>query len=83
MYLSGTESSEPVINLRTRQSLMHVLRHSYIPGWDCHGLPIENKTLKELGVCIPGKLVRDVDEICGNRKKLSVWMPLRYAPPPN
>ena len=25
---------------------------SYIPGWDCHGLPIENKALKELGVCL-------------------------------
>lgn len=23
---------------------------SYIPGWDCHGLPIENKALEELGV---------------------------------
>jgi len=23
---------------------------SYVPGWDCHGLPIENKTLKDLGV---------------------------------
>lgn len=22
----------------------------YIPGWDCHGLPIENKALHELGV---------------------------------
>lgn len=26
---------------------------SYIPGWDCHGLPIENKTLKELKVGFP------------------------------
>ncbi|KAI0071530.1 isoleucyl-tRNA synthetase [Panus rudis PR-1116 ss-1] len=24
-------------------------RVHYIPGWDCHGLPIENKVLKELG----------------------------------
>ncbi|KAF9048105.1 isoleucyl-tRNA synthetase [Hymenopellis radicata] len=23
---------------------------SYTPGWDCHGLPIENKALKDLGV---------------------------------
>lgn len=23
---------------------------SYVPGWDCHGLPIENKALKETGV---------------------------------
>ncbi|KAJ6631136.1 tRNA synthetases class I-domain-containing protein [Mycena sp. CBHHK59/15] len=25
-------------------------RVEYIPGWDCHGLPIENKALHELGV---------------------------------
>lgn len=23
---------------------------SYVPGWDCHGLPIEQKVLKSLGV---------------------------------
>ncbi|KAG6887858.1 hypothetical protein C0992_010462 [Termitomyces sp. T32_za158] len=30
----------------------HVLtgrKVNYIPGWDCHGLPIENKALQELG----------------------------------
>ncbi|PBK94614.1 isoleucyl-tRNA synthetase [Armillaria gallica] len=25
-------------------------RVQYIPGWDCHGLPIENKALKDLGI---------------------------------
>lgn len=23
---------------------------SYLPGWDCHGLPIEQKALKAIGV---------------------------------
>lgn len=23
---------------------------SYVPGWDCHGLPIEQKALKAIGV---------------------------------
>jgi isoleucyl-tRNA synthetase len=30
--------------------LLTCLSFSYIPGWDCHGLPIENKALQELGV---------------------------------
>src|SRR5881296_3230588 len=25
-------------------------RAPYVPGWDCHGLPIEHQVLKELGV---------------------------------
>ncbi|KAI0827156.1 isoleucyl-tRNA synthetase [Trametes gibbosa] len=36
-----------IIN-RYHVSLGH--RVNYIPGWDCHGLPIENKVLKHLGV---------------------------------
>lgn len=26
--------------------------NSYLPGWDCHGLPIENKALQDLKVSI-------------------------------
>ncbi|KAI0371272.1 isoleucyl-tRNA synthetase [Pilatotrama ljubarskyi] len=36
-----------IIN-RYHVSLGH--RVNYMPGWDCHGLPIENKVLKQLGV---------------------------------
>lgn len=31
----------------------HMMRGSkvhFVPGWDCHGLPIETKVLSELGV---------------------------------
>ncbi|KAF8886535.1 isoleucyl-tRNA synthetase [Infundibulicybe gibba] len=44
----------------------HVLlghRVHYIPGWDCHGLPIENKALQELGkdsVDVPASTIRQV-----------------------
>ncbi|KAH6900891.1 isoleucyl-tRNA synthetase [Coprinopsis sp. MPI-PUGE-AT-0042] len=31
-----------------RFQLLMGKRVHYVPGWDCHGLPIENKTLKEL-----------------------------------
>ncbi|OSD08764.1 isoleucyl-tRNA synthetase [Trametes coccinea BRFM310] len=36
-----------IIN-RYHVSLGHKV--NYMPGWDCHGLPIENKVLKQLGV---------------------------------
>ncbi|KAF5350978.1 hypothetical protein D9756_008391 [Leucocoprinus leucothites] len=32
-----------------RSQMMLGRRIHYIPGWDCHGLPIENKALQELG----------------------------------
>lgn len=32
-----------------RYQLLRGNRVDYVPGWDCHGLPIEHKALKELG----------------------------------
>ncbi|RGB24611.1 tRNA synthetases class I-domain-containing protein [Rhizophagus diaphanus] len=32
-----------------RYKVLHGYKVNYIPGWDCHGLPIELKALKELG----------------------------------
>ena len=46
--LSDTVCSAYSLMLTTIALL--TLRISYFPGWDCHGLPIENKVLKELGV---------------------------------
>ena len=34
-----------VVKIRTMQGFAS----PYIPGWDCHGLPIEHKVVKELG----------------------------------
>ncbi len=33
--------------VRSRQLAGHEVR--FVPGWDCHGLPIEHKVMKELG----------------------------------
>ncbi|KAF9447135.1 isoleucyl-tRNA synthetase [Macrolepiota fuliginosa MF-IS2] len=33
----------------TRSQMLLGKKVNYIPGWDCHGLPIENKALQELG----------------------------------
>ncbi|TFK41606.1 tRNA synthetases class I-domain-containing protein [Crucibulum laeve] len=48
-----------IIN-RFHVSLGHKVH--YIPGWDCHGLPIENKALQELGkdaLSLPSGMIRE------------------------
>ena len=36
----------------------------YVPGWDCHGLPIEHKVMKDLGSKANGMSVAEVRAIC-------------------
>src|SRR5262249_54941177 len=36
----------------------------YVPGWDCHGLPIEHKVMKDLGPKGAGLSHAEVREIC-------------------
>ncbi len=36
-------------DLVVRSRLMAGCRVPYVPGWDCHGLPIEHRVMKELG----------------------------------
>lgn len=37
---------------------------SFIPGWDCHGLPIEQQVIKNLGVDLKGKSPLEVRKLC-------------------
>ncbi|WP_435007561.1 isoleucine--tRNA ligase [Tundrisphaera lichenicola] len=36
----------------------------YVPGWDCHGLPIEHKVMKDLGSKAAGMGVAEVRALC-------------------
>ena len=36
-------------DLVVRSKIMEGFDVEFVPGWDCHGLPIEHKVLKELG----------------------------------
>jgi len=36
----------------------------YVPGWDCHGLPIEHKVMKDLGAKAVGMGVAEVRSLC-------------------
>ncbi|MEJ7639180.1 MAG: isoleucine--tRNA ligase [Singulisphaera sp.] len=36
----------------------------YVPGWDCHGLPIEHKVVKDLGSKAAGMGVSEIRDLC-------------------
>ncbi len=36
----------------------------YVPGWDCHGLPIEHKVVKDLGSKAAGMGVTEIRDLC-------------------
>lgn len=37
-------------DIANRYHMMRGSKVHFVPGWDCHGLPIETKVLSELGV---------------------------------
>jgi isoleucyl-tRNA synthetase len=45
----GTGLNKVVKDMIVKSKTMSGFRTPYIPGWDCHGLPIETKVEKELG----------------------------------
>lgn len=44
----------------------------FIPGWDCHGLPIELKVTKDLGDKRKDKTKKDIRELC--RQEAKSWV---------
>ncbi|MFM1802370.1 MAG: hypothetical protein RJA81_1722 [Planctomycetota bacterium] len=36
----------------------------YVPGWDCHGLPIEHKVVKDLGSKVATKSATEIRALC-------------------
>ena len=45
----GTGLNKMLKDMIVKSKTMAGFRSPYIPGWDCHGLPIETKVEKELG----------------------------------
>ncbi len=43
---------------------MEGFRSPYVPGWDCHGLPIEHQVLKNLGQKKEGMSQNKIRELC-------------------
>ncbi|KIM42355.1 hypothetical protein M413DRAFT_444780 [Hebeloma cylindrosporum] len=45
----GHALNKVVKDIINRFHLLQGRRIHYVPGWDCHGLPIENKAMKDMG----------------------------------
>ena len=45
----GTGQNKVLKDIVVKFRTMQGYASPYIPGWDCHGLPIEHKVVKELG----------------------------------
>ncbi len=45
---------------------------AFIPGWDCHGLPIEHKVMKDLSEKKLKKTDEEILQLC--RKEASIWV---------
>ncbi|HTZ20816.1 MAG TPA: class I tRNA ligase family protein, partial [Opitutaceae bacterium] len=45
----GTALNKTLKDITLRYKSMRGFRTPYVPGWDCHGLPIEQKVMQELG----------------------------------
>jgi isoleucyl-tRNA synthetase len=43
---------------------MEGYRSPYVPGWDCHGLPIEHQVLKNLGSKKEGMSTNEIRKLC-------------------
>ncbi len=51
---------------------MSGFKAAFIPGWDCHGLPIEHKVTKELGPKRKEKTETEIRELC--RQEAKKWI---------
>ena len=53
-------------DLVARSLTMRGYNSPYVPGWDCHGLPIEHKVMKDLGSKAQGMSQEKIRELCHN-----------------
>ena len=63
----GTGLNKIVKDMVVKSKTMAGFRSPYVPGWDCHGLPIETQVEKELGEkrrVVSGGISPDVPGFC-------------------
>ncbi|RLC08641.1 MAG: isoleucine--tRNA ligase, partial [Deltaproteobacteria bacterium] len=60
----GTALNKILKDIIVRSRQMAGFDAVYVPGWDCHGLPIEHNVDKELGEKKKGMSQADVRKLC-------------------
>ncbi len=60
----GTALNKILKDFVVKSRFMSGCDSHYVPGWDCHGLPIENEVDKELGKKREGMTILDVRQRC-------------------
>ena len=65
----GTMLNKVLKDVIVKSRSMSGFNAAYVPGWDCHGLPIEHQVDKELGLDKPGIDVRNAMDPLEKRRK--------------
>jgi len=60
----GTGQNKVLKDIVVKFRTMQGFASPYIPGWDCHGLPIEHKVVKELGPKARDMSKADIRKLC-------------------
>ena len=60
----GTGQNKVLKDMVVRFRTMRGFDSPYVPGWDCHGLPIEHRILKELGDAAASTDVVELRRLC-------------------
>ena len=65
----GTAMNKVLKDIVVKSRTMAGFDAPYVPGWDCHGLPIELNVEKELGAAAKQKSTGDFRRACPNRER--------------
>ena len=68
----GTAFNKIVKDFIVKSKTMAGFDSPYVPGWDCHGLPIENNVDRELGARKAGMSIAEIRAEC--RKYAAKWV---------
>ncbi|HLY72796.1 MAG TPA: isoleucine--tRNA ligase [Planctomycetota bacterium] len=60
----GTGQNKVLKDIVVKFRTMQGFASPYVPGWDCHGLPIEHKVVKELGPKARDMSKADIRKLC-------------------